>query len=431
MNKDVLFQFEIDSSFKVKSIVSLKPKKIISLHENALNNLIKNFEIKGFRKGKVPFNLAIQKISPIEKNNAYLKAKINFCFKFMQSKIKELKIISKPDYKIIQDDENLFKINFSFLTQETLFVSEIPQYKNLNFFKPKVQVAQKEIETQIELLRKNQALYESVDKLISLNDYVTIDYEGFIDDKEFLNNKAKNTRLLIGSNTFIKGFETGLLNHKKNDLVTLHLNYPQNYKIKHLANRRVMFKIRINDVEKIILPKIDQEFFEELHNEKIKDLKSLQEFVKKELFVEKTKKLRQNYLNLILGFLRSKAKILIPKNLIEQNLKNRFEQFKSELKKKDFTLEKYLQVTNYSEKEIEKELKNEIIEQIKNEALILKIKNLENISVLNSEVNKQLKIFKKYAQNKNQKIDFNFLKEKLTIDMLKNKVFDFLFNNNK
>ena len=430
MNKDVFFEFKIDNDFKFEAIVDLKSTKIKKLQEKALNDLVRNLKIKGFRVGKVPLNLALNQISEDQKVNAFLKAKINFAFSIVRKNLQELRIISKPEYKILVDITNSFKIKFNFQTQEALFVSKMPAYTKLNFQKQKVEVSQKEIKNEISLLQKEYAMYESVDKKISVNDYVNIDYQGFIDSKPFLNNQAKKFRLLIGSNSFIKGFESGLLNHKKNDLVTLNLIFPADYKLKNLQNKEVVFKIKINDVEKIILPKIDQEFFKDLNFSNVNSLSSLQEYLQKELLKKKTIQYKNNYIDLIFDYLRTNAKILIPKNLIIANLKNKQSQFNAELAKKNIKLDDYLRLTNMSKKDIDLELEKEIVVELKNEALISKIKNLEKITILNSDLNKQLKMFKKFTNLKKQKINFNFLKTKLSHDMLKNKVYEFLYNNN-
>ena len=180
----------------------------------------------------------------------------------------------------------------------------------------------------IEKLRKQHHELKSVDRAAKNGDVININFEGFIDGKPFDGGKAENYNLELGLNSFIEGFEDGLIGKSPEEEVLLKLKFPEDYGKEELKGKQVEFKVKINHVNEINLPNIDKSFIEKLGIKQGSE-DTLQAEIKKNMEREAELSLRRQLKDIVLDMLHDKNKIELPQTLITSER----DRLKSELEK--------------------------------------------------------------------------------------------------
>ena len=144
-------------------------------------------------------------------------------------------------------------------------------YKGIEVTKTPVEVSDEEVDAAILSERESHTTYDDVDRAVQDTDKVNIDYVGTKDGVAFDGGTAQGQELVIGSNQFIDGFESGLIGAKKGDEVTLDLTFPESYGNADLAGQAVVFKVTVNNVQEKNMPELDEAFVQEVSEFKTVD----------------------------------------------------------------------------------------------------------------------------------------------------------------
>ena len=157
--------------------------------------------------------------------------------------------------------------------------------------RPVCEVAEEDIDRTIDTLRKQRASWESVDREAKKGDQVIIDFLGKIDGEAFAGGEAKDFALELGSESFIPGFEDGLIGVKAGDERNLDLTFPENYAAPHLQGKATTFEVTVKSVNEAKLPAVDEEFIKQLGLENA-DVESFRKEVRTNLEREMRQRLR-------------------------------------------------------------------------------------------------------------------------------------------
>ena len=216
------------------------------------------YNIAGFRKGKAP-KLVIE--TQYGKGIFYNDA-IELLFpEVYPEAIKELNIdpIDRPDLDVeeISKDNGLVMV----VNVEVRPEFELGAYKGIEISKVDNNVSEEEVELSLqEMVNKNARLLSVEDKALENGDTAVIDFEGFEGGVAFEGGKGENHNLVIGSNTFIPGFEEQLVGKKSGEEVEVNVTFPTEYHAENLAGKPVVFNVKVNDVKVKELPQLDDEF---------------------------------------------------------------------------------------------------------------------------------------------------------------------------
>lgn len=138
---------------------------------------------------------------------------------------------------------------------------KLSEFSNIKVEKTIAVVTEDDVNNMVDVLRKQRTEYDPVKRKCKKDDKVNVDFEGFIDDEAFAGGTAKGTDIIMGSSSMIAGFEDGLKGTKAGEDKDLELRFPDDYHLKDLAGKEVLFKIKVNSVSKPRLPDIDAAFF--------------------------------------------------------------------------------------------------------------------------------------------------------------------------
>jgi len=292
-------------------------KKTLEGHLNdKYEEISKTVHLKGFRPGKVPKEVIRRQFGKAIFGEVLDKVLKDTSTKALSEN--KIKPAGQPkiDLKTYGEDKDLEYI---------ISVTELPKInlksiENIKVDEYEVKIDNKEVDKRISEIAKNQKNFIEVDpaKVANEGDLVIFDYKATVNGKNFKGSEGKNTQLELGKDLFIKGFDKQLLKSKKNEVVNVEVNLPENFPEKEIIGKKAIFECKITAVKKPKEVKIDDEFAKNLGAKDLKDLKFLLE-----------KQINEEYKNSL--NLLSKKQILdqiekykvdeIPDNLVEEEIK--------------------------------------------------------------------------------------------------------------
>jgi len=347
-------------------------KKIIQEELNKkLSNLQSEVNLKGFRPGKVPPTVIKSQFGKAIYGEVIDKILHESSNKALQEK--KIKAAGQPkiDLKTFGEGKDL---NY------TIEVDSLPEVNLASFEKYtaneySLKIESKLVEEKIKEIGKNNKTFSDKNEKSEKEDLVIFDYTGLINGEKFEGSEGKNTRLVIGEDFFLKGFDKKLIGVKKEENITIEVNLPENYPKKELANKKAKFECKIINVQKPNEIKIDDTFAKNLGAKDLIDLKSL---IEKQISTQYKQSLDAITKKNILDQIEKLHKLELPKNLVEQEFhsmthklkKEEIEKHKSKnLKVAESRIKLGLVLNEYGEKNnlkvLDDEVKAEIQKQIK------------------------------------------------------------------
>lgn len=366
-------KIEIQNKKGLTTVLSIivDKKTIQKKLDQKLLDLQSEVSLKGFRPGKVPpavirsqfgkaiYGEIIDKILQESSNEAI--------------KEKKIKIAGQPkiDLKTFGEGKDL---NY------TLEVESLPELKLASFDKYKaneylVKVESKIVDEKINEIAKNNKTFSDKNEKSSKGDLVIFDYKATVDGQKFEGSEGKNTRLVIGEDLFIKGFDDKLIGVKKSDSKNIEISLPENYPNKDLANKKAKFQCTITNVQIAHETRINDDFAKNMGAKDLTDLKSL---VEKQISTQYKQSLDSITKKEILDQIEKLHRTELPKNLVEQEVHSLTHNLKKEdtekhkaknLKIAESRIKLGLILNEYGEKNnlkvSEEDVKAEIQKQIK------------------------------------------------------------------
>lgn len=218
-----------------------------------------------------------------------------------------------------------------------------------------------------------------------LDDSAFISYVGKVNGKEFEGGTSKGYSLKLGSNTFIQGFEDGVVGMKPGETKDLHLKFPEDYSNEDLKGKKVVFTVKLKYIEETITPKVDDAFIAK--NTEYKTVDEFKKAKKKELVDQNAANAGQTAMNSLTDKVEVKT---YPESLINMYKDQLDKQFKSMLEQYKMKFEDYLSQANMKEEDYKKQLDEVSKEQTKIHLIVEYIAKKENISVSEDDKTKQI-----------------------------------------
>ncbi len=419
---------------EIKNLENSKKELIISLDfeefkkfvDEATEELIKEVELPGFRKGKVPKELAIKNIKEFDiyEKAAKLAATKNYLDYISSSNLEPL---TSPDIEVLKlapNNEFSFKATFYVIPEIDLdnYQEKIKHLKNQ---KKEVNVEEQEIEESLNWLLKSRTNYEKSNSEIKIGDKVKLDFD--IKESGLIIDSQKDFEFITGEKQVFEDFEKNILGLKEGDTKNFSVEVPSDYWSKDLAGKNVDFDIKIKEVYNAISPILNDEFAKGLGS--FKSVADLKESLKTGLLEEKKNEEEERFKVLILKELAKVISIDLPPVLIDREIEIMIEELKNSVSGNNLDWNMYLKQINKTEDDLRIEFKDRAIERIKIELILRKIAQEEQIEPseeeIEKEVNKYLLQFSKIEQAKNN-IDEQELKIYIKNILTNQKVTEFL-----
>lgn len=372
----------------MKKIVNYKAKKEDweNAQTRAFNKLNAKHKIDGFRPGKAP-RAIFERNFPGQIVMEAADILVDQEYRRIITEDKILPIL-EPKIDIVKVTDEELEINFTFITEPSVKLGE---YKGLDVKKETVKVTKDEVQKKIDALLKEYAeLVVKETGKVENGDLAIIDFEGIKDGVAFDGGKGENYSLEIGSNTFIPGFEDGIIGMKKGEEKDLKLTFPEDYGQEDLAGQEVIFKVKVNEIKSKVIPELDKEFFEDLGMENVTTKEELEKQIKEEIKEEKQQKANQKYADDLLEKATSNMEVEIDDEIVEAEANAMYKDFMDRMAMQGINEDLYLQYAGTTKEDIVTHMKEEALKRLKNSYLLSAIIKEENIEVTEEETTKEV-----------------------------------------
>ncbi len=304
------------SDTRVEIKVVLDSKDLKPAKTQALERLAKEVKVEGFRKGKVPVDIAAKFIpdNDLNREAADIAVRTTVIDAFTTNEKSPLVIPRVEITKYVPDETLEYTA-----TADILPEVKLGDYKNLGVKREKVEVKEADIKDVLNNIAKSFAEKKAVKRAAKETDEVIIDFVGKKDGKAFPGGSAKDYHLVLGSKTFIPGFEDGIIGHEPGDSFNLDLTFPKDYGAKELAGAKTTFEVLLKQVNEVATSEINDDLAKKCGP--FKTIAELKADIKKNIEAQNDHRLEEKYKDDLIAALVKKSKIAAPEILIDDQMR--------------------------------------------------------------------------------------------------------------
>jgi trigger factor len=409
--------------------VEVSAEKVNEGLDEAFKKVVKQVNVPGFRKGKMPRPL-FEKRFGIE---SLYEETINILLpEAYEEAIEETGIepVDRPSIDVEQIEKGK---NFIFKATVTVKPEvKLGEYKGLEVEGLDTDVTDEDVNKELEALQTRHAeLVVKEDSPAENGDTVVIDFEGFVNDVAFEGGKAENYSLELGSNSFIPGFEEQLVGTKAGEAKEVTVTFPEEYHAADLAGQPAVFKVTVHEIKGKELPALDDEFAKDADDE-VESLDELKEKIKTRLKDNKEHEAEHHLRDTLVEKAAANAEVEIPEAMINTEINRMMQEFEQRLQMQGMNMELYFQFSGQDEAALREQMNEEAQKRVKFNLTLEAIAKAENLEASEEDVNAELE---KMAQMYNMTVE-NIQAalggtEGITSDLKLNKAVDFLVENKK
>lgn len=382
-------QVEKMEKSQVKLTVEVEGAKVVKAIDKAYEAMKKDFNVQGFRKGKVP-KAMIEKMYGVEV--FFNKAADILIDETLFDAIEENKIeiaarIRPNELEVTEMSKEGMKYTAIITVKPEVTLGD---YKGLTVEVEKAEVTDEEVDAKVSAeAQKNAREITVTDRAVMPQDKTTIDFEGFVDGEAFEGGKGTDYPLVIGSKSFIDNFEDQLIGKNIGEEVEVNVTFPADYHVASLAGKPAMFKVTVKSITVNELPEINDEFAAD-----ISEFETLAEYkadIKAKLEKEKETANKAAAEQQAIDKAVENANIEVPEAMIEENVDNNVKTFAQRMQSQGLQLEQYLQFTGQTMEAFRENFKADSEKQIATRLVLEKVAEVENITVSEEEADEELK----------------------------------------
>ena len=318
---------ETVSNLERKMSVSVPMTEINKEVVSRLGRMTKTVKVAGFRPGKVPMKIVEKQYGAQVRNEVMSDAIGKNLGDALQEK--DLRIAGLPKIDVETRDES--DETFAFVaTFEVYPEVQVKDIKGLALEKPTVTIGDAEVDSTLDIMRKQRASFEPKEKAAETGDQVKLDFKGTVDGEAFEGGSAENAVMPIGEGRLVEDFEKAILGVKAGDEKKFDVTFPEDYASKDLAGKKAQFEIKVHEVLEAVLPDVDKAFAESLGVEN-GDVDKLRADVKQNVEAEAKKRLEARQKDLVMKLLLDNSELELPKALVDEEVNRLSEQMKQNM----------------------------------------------------------------------------------------------------
>ncbi len=384
--------------------VTVEADKFVQAVNQAAKTLAKKVNVPGFRKGKAPRKMVELHVG---KEALYDEALDHLIGPAYADAVVESGIepVDRPAVDLVQIEEGkdlIFKAKVSVKPEV-----ELGEYVGLHVEQDAASVTDEQVLEELKGKQQQHARLTTLDEgKVEDEDTVTIDFEGFIDEVAFLGGKAEDYEIVIGSGTFIPGFEDGLIGSEIGQQIDVNVTFPAEYHSEELAGKEAVFKTAIKKIQRKELSSLDDEFAKDVSE--FETLDELKTDLRNKLLKQSEIKVKGDHLKAVISKVVDNASVEIPEVMFTERIKDMVEDMSRNLTQQGMTLEQYYQYTNSTEEIMVERLRPQAVEGVKTDLVLEAIAKAEGIEVTEDEVDEEIQ---KLAERHKQ--DAKLLKQSL------------------
>ena len=359
-----------EGSVVVISLEATREEFEAGLKESYKKNKNK-FQVPGFRKGKVPYQLVLQYYG---EGVLYDDAIDYIASPAYAQAVKEndLQVVSRPNLDIQSIDENGMKYTLEVTVKPEV---KLGQYEGVEAPYESVEITDEDVAKELEMMQKrNSSTEEVTDRAVVDGDTVVIDYEGFKDGVAFEGGKGENYSLKIGSGSFIPGFEEQIIGHNIDEEFAIEVKFPEEYHAEELKGAPATFNVKIHAIKATILPELDDEFAKDVSE--FDTLDELKADIKAKKTEQATKRAEDAFANEVVRVVTENAEVEVPECMVDTEVENMAQDQAMRMQQQGIELDMYLKYVGQTMEQYKESLRpvakvrvktNLVVEAITNE----------------------------------------------------------------
>ncbi|MBU5478788.1 trigger factor [Eubacterium sp. MSJ-13] len=303
------------------------------------------------------------------------------------AKESELEIVAQPEIDVTQIESGkpfIFTATVALKPEVTL-----GEYKGIEVEKKEAEVTDEEVDAEINKVRESNARMLDIDDRATQNgDTVVIDFDGYVDGKQFEGGKADDYTLVLGSHSFIDNFEEQLEGKNIGEDVTVNVTFPENYQAEELQGKPAEFKVKIKEIKVKELPELDDDFAQDVSN--FDTMAEYKEDLKKKLTENKEEALKREREEFVIGKIIENAQMDIPEQMVDAQTRQMTQEFAQRLSSQGLSIDQYMQFTGLTPQKMLEELKPQALKRIQSRLVLEAVVAAENIETSEDELNKEI-----------------------------------------
>lgn len=409
--------------------VTVPAEKVDKALDQAFKKVVKQINVPGFRKGKVPRPIFEQRFGV---EALYQDAVDILLPEAYGEAIDETGInpVAQPEINVTQIEKGK---DFEFEATVTVEPEvQLGDYKGLEIEKQDSELTDEDLQEAIDHSLGHLAdMVVKEDGAVENGDTVNIDFDGYVDGEQFEGGQADGYDLEIGSGSFIPGFEDQLVGVKTGEEKDVVVTFPEEYHAEELAGKEATFKTKVNEIKYKEVPELDDEIANELDS----DANSVDEYkenLRKRLSEQKAEEAENVEKEEAINKATDNATIDIPQAMIDTELNRMVQEFGQRIQQQGLDLQTYFQISGQDESQLREQMKDDAEQRIKTNLTLSAIADKENIEANDEDIEKELE-----KMSKQFNISVEDIKNTLgNTDIIKNdvriqKVIDLLRDNAK
>lgn len=369
------------SDTRVELTVTLDAKDLAPFMDKAVAKLAKEIKVEGFRKGKVPAEIAKKFIPDNDLNAEVVDAAVRSTVipAFREVEQSPLALPNVNVTKFVPGETVEYTATADIIPEVTL-----GDYKKLGVKYAPAKITNKDIDGVLKNLAESFAEKKVVKREAAKGDEVIIDFVGKKDGEAFQGGTAKDYRLTLGSGVFIPGFEDGVVGHGAGDKFDLPLTFPADYGVKDLAGAKVVFEILVKQVNEVTPPAIDDEMAKKCGP--FKTLDELKKDIRENLTAQSEQRVLEKYKDDLVQALIKKSKVPAPEILVDDQMRLIREDMERNAVSRGVTFEDYLEQAGETMESWEKEARKVAENRVKGSLALQNLAVKEKITVSDDDV---------------------------------------------
>ena len=418
-------------NYEVELTIELDADRLAKAKKTAAKNLANRINIPGFRKGKAPMEVIERHVGKQSLMDEVAEILIQEGAT-QALKDENLTPADEIDYNVVTNEDGkdfVFKMKFTPYPEVKL-----GDYKNLNIEKTVEEVTDADVDKQLEVLRDHHAVLTDAapDDLTVNGDFITLDFDGYINGEKFEGGEGRSHPLTLGSGRFIPGFEEQLVGAKVGQELDVNVKFPEDYHDEKYAGKDATFKCKILSIKHRDLPELNDEFAAKASA--FKTLDELKENVRKNMIDAAERAALERQQEQLLEKAAENITVDIPPVMIENQITQMVREQELRLQASGMTLEQYFQMTGHEMSEWRESMRESAEQAVRINLLLEAVADAEKISVdqqdymyevavLSATYNIPPKEIQKIVRKENQGA-------RLVSNALRRKVIGFLIQNN-
>ncbi len=391
--------FEKLSSNKVKLNFTVEPEKFEEGVKKAYQKMVKKINIPGFRRGKAPMKV----IEAHYGESVFYEDAFDAIFpEIYQAALTEhnVDVVDRPELDVEQigrGKELKFSVEVFVRPDVTL-----GEYKNLGIVKTVDEVTEDDVKAEIERARDRASRWiEVTDRAAKLDDQVNINYAGFLGEEQFQGGTAENHDLILGSGSFIPGFEDQLVGAEIGADVDVNVTFPEQYHSEELAGKAVVFHVHVNSIREKEMPELDEDFVKEV-SETANTVDEYKAEIRERLESQAENRAETAFENEVIEKVVENAEVDIPAAMIEDQIDNMLRDMEMRMMYQGMKLDDYFKYTGQTREQVREMYKAPAEERVKTQLVVAAVMKAEEIKADEAEIDVEIG---KYAEQNKKSLD--------------------------